>query len=79
MAWNGITEINEAIQNLILNARALGPTLSFQAMERPRHKVQISEKVARMGRNGSLAELKRDPGDEVISPQAQNCSSIRIG
>ena len=70
MAWNGITEINEAVQNLILNAHALGPTLSFQAMESPRHKVQISENVARMFRNESLMELKRDSGDEVIEPEA---------
>jgi hypothetical protein len=55
-------------QNLILNAHALGPTLSFQAMESPRHKVQISENVARMFRNESLAELKREPGDEVLFP-----------
>jgi hypothetical protein len=39
MAWNGITEINEAVQSLILNAHALGPTFSFQAMESARHKV----------------------------------------
>ncbi|MDS9879320.1 hypothetical protein RMI40_31275 [Pseudomonas protegens] len=63
MAWNDIEEISEAIQNLILNAHALGPTLSYQAIESPRHKVQISENVARMFRNASLAELKRDPGD----------------
>ena len=68
MAWNGITEINEAVQNLILNAHALGPTLSFQAIESPRHKVQISENVARMFRNESLAELRRDPGDEHFAP-----------
>lgn len=71
MAWNGITEFNEAVQNLILNAHALGPTLSFQAIESPRHKVvQISENVARMFRNESLAELKRDPGDEHFAPLA---------
>ncbi|MGF6125148.1 hypothetical protein QF019_000337 [Pseudomonas frederiksbergensis] len=46
MAWNGIEEINEAVRNLILNAHALGPTISYQAMESPRHKVQISENVA---------------------------------
>lgn len=68
MAWNGITEINEAVQNLILNAHALGPTLSFQAIESPRHKVQISENVARMFQDQSMIELKRDPGDEVINP-----------
>ncbi|KAA5842294.1 hypothetical protein F2A37_16645 [Pseudomonas chlororaphis] len=64
MAWNDIEEISEAIQNLILNAHALGPTLSYKAMESPRHKVQISENVARMFRDESLAELRRDPGDE---------------
>ena len=48
MAWNDIEEISEAIQNLILNAYALGPTLSYQAIESPRHKIQVSENVARM-------------------------------
>ena len=64
MAWNGIKEINEAVQNLILNAHTLGPTLSYQAIQSPRHKVQISENVARMFRNESLRELRKDPGDE---------------
>lgn len=49
-------------------AHALGPTLSYQVMESPRHKVQISENVARMFRNESSTELKRDPGDEILSP-----------
>lgn len=68
VAWNGIEEISEAVQNLILNAHALGPTLSYQAIESPRHKVTISENVARMFRDESLAELKREPGDEIIEP-----------
>jgi predicted alpha/beta hydrolase family esterase len=68
MTWNEIEEISEAIQNLILNAHSLGATLSYQAIGSPRHKVQISENVARIFRNESLAELKRDPGDEVIHP-----------
>ncbi|QQX60904.1 hypothetical protein [Pseudomonas chlororaphis] len=68
MAWNDIEEISEAVQNLIRNAHALGPTLSYQAIESPRHKVQISENVARVFRNESLAELKRDSGDQIIEP-----------
>lgn len=48
MAWNDIEEISEAIQNLIINAHALGPTLSYQAIESPRHKIKVSENVARM-------------------------------
>lgn len=65
MAWNDIEEISEAVQNLILNAHALGPPLSYQAIGSPRHKVQISENVARMFLEESLAELKRNPGDET--------------
>lgn len=68
MAWNDIEEISEAIQNLILNAHALGPTLSYQAIESPRHKITISENVARMFREESLAELRRDPGEEITTP-----------
>lgn len=48
MVWNDIEEISEAVQNMILNAHALGPTLSYQAIGSPRHKIQISENVARM-------------------------------
>ncbi|MHC8334573.1 hypothetical protein [Pseudomonas sp. LB3P25] len=70
MAWNGIEEINEAVQNLILNAHALGPTLSYQAMESPRHKVQISENVARMFQRESLLIIQQDPGDEIQAPPA---------
>ncbi|WP_019690130.1 hypothetical protein [Pseudomonas fluorescens] len=66
MAWNGIEEMSEAVQNL--NAHALGPTLSYKAIESPRHKVQISENVARMFRNESLLELRKDPGDEHFAP-----------
>ena len=64
MAWNDIEEMSEAVQNLILNAHTLGPTLSYQAIQSPRHKVLISENVARMFQKKSLAELRRDPGDE---------------
>jgi hypothetical protein len=49
-------------------SHALGPTPSFQAMESPRHKVQISENVARMFRNESLRELREDPGDDHFAP-----------
>lgn len=72
MAWNEIEEISEAVQNLILNAHALGPTLSYQAIQSSRHKVQISENVARMFRSQSLAELRRDPGDGIVNPDTLN-------
>lgn len=68
MAWNGIEEISEAVQNLIMNAHDLGATLSYQAIGSPRHKVQISENVARMLQRESLLIIQQDPGDEIVSP-----------
>jgi len=68
MAWNDIEEISEAIQNLILNAHALGPALSYRVIGSPRHNFQISENVARMFRDRSLQELRKDPGDEHFAP-----------
>jgi len=37
MAWNDIEEIGEAIQNLILNAHAPGPSLSYGVIGSPCH------------------------------------------
>jgi len=69
MAWNDIEEISEAVQNLILNAHALGPTLSYEAVGSPRHKVTIGENVARMFEHESRREIERDSGDEILSPK----------
>jgi hypothetical protein len=68
MAWNDIEEISEAVQNLILNAHALGPTLSYEAIQSPRHKITISENVARMFERESRREIARDSGDDIIAP-----------
>ncbi|MFJ3153555.1 hypothetical protein ACIPIX_05360 [Pseudomonas protegens] len=59
MAWNDIEEISEAIQNLILNAHSLGPTLSYQAIESPRHKITVSENVARMIQTAGKRQASR--------------------
>jgi hypothetical protein len=59
MAWNEIEEISEAMQNLILNAHALGPTFSYQAIESPRHNIQVSENVARMIRFAGQRQASR--------------------
>jgi len=48
MAWNGIEKINEVVQNLILNAHALGPIGSTSAMRSPRHEIAISKRVAEL-------------------------------
>lgn len=65
MAWNGIEEISEAAQNLILNAHALGPTLSYQAIESPRHKITVSENVARMIQAAGQRKASRLDAEEA--------------
>ncbi|WP_322846604.1 recombinase RecT [Pseudomonas sp. B33.4] len=55
MAWSDITEINEAVHDLILTAHALGPTLSYLVIGSPRNKIQIRESVARMFQSECLA------------------------
>lgn len=65
MAWNDIEEISEAIQNLILNAHALGPTLSYQAIECPRHKITVSENVARMIQDAGQRQAARLDAQET--------------
>jgi hypothetical protein len=42
----------------------LGPTLSYQAIESPRHKVMISEKVARQLKTLGMAEVDPDADKE---------------
>ncbi|WP_104910526.1 hypothetical protein [Pseudomonas sp. LG1D9] len=59
MAWNQVEEQNEAIQNLILNAHALGPEGSSEAMRTPRHEITISKRVAEL-----LSEFVAPPEDE---------------
>lgn len=65
MAWNDIEEISEAIQNLILNAHTLGPTLSYQAIESPRHKITVSENVARMIHSAGQRQASRLDTEEA--------------
>jgi hypothetical protein len=66
MAWSDIEKISEAVQNLILNVH--GTTLPYQAIQSPHHKVQISENMARIFQDPSLAELKLHTGEEIIAP-----------
>ncbi|WP_085599709.1 MULTISPECIES: hypothetical protein [unclassified Pseudomonas] len=65
MTWNGIEEISEAVQNLILNAHALGPTLSYQVIESPRHRIQVSENVARMIHSAGQRKASRLDAEEA--------------
>lgn len=59
MSWNQVDEQNEAIQNLIINAHALGPKGSADAMRTPQHEITISKRVAEL-----LAEFVPPDEDE---------------
>lgn len=60
MQWHGVEEQSEAIQLLIMNTHALGSTDSAPALQLPRHKITISENVAREFERKSLAILSRE-------------------
>jgi hypothetical protein len=61
MHWHGITVISEAIQNMILNLHALGPEGSADALKSPRHKIEVSENVARtLYMQGALKAARMD-------------------
>ena len=67
MEWNGDSEQASVIEGCLRYVHTLGPEGAREALN-ARHEIVISENVARMFRNEGLAELKRDPGDEVITP-----------
>lgn len=71
MAWNEDTEQASVIEGCLRYVHSLGPEGVREAL-RTHHKIVINENVAREFRNQSLAELKRDPGDEIVTPAREN-------
>ena len=67
MEWSGITEQGEAMTLMIHHLHALGSKATF-LLNPPRHKIKISENVAREFLNKSLLAIQKDPGDEIIDP-----------
>lgn len=67
MAWNGIKEQAEAIQLLIMNAHAAGPTGSAPMLAIPRHEFTPSENVARQLYQAGASEAAK-LGDVVQVP-----------
>lgn len=65
MHWHGIEEKAEAIQLLIMNAHAAGPTGSAQMLAVPRHEFTPSENVARLlYRAGAIEAARLDRSDD---------------
>ncbi|PMZ87021.1 MULTISPECIES: hypothetical protein [unclassified Pseudomonas] len=67
MLWNEDTEQASVIEGCLRYVHSLDPEGAREAL-RERHEIVISENVAQEFRNQTLAELKRDPGDEIIAP-----------
>ncbi|EIM14010.1 hypothetical protein [Pseudomonas chlororaphis] len=67
MAWNEDTEQASVIEGCLRYVHSLGPEGARDALK-ARHEIVISENVARDFHIQSLAELKRDPGDEQLLP-----------
>ena len=60
--------ISEVLQIAIMKMDLMPDDELIEFLRYPHHGIVISENVAREFHNQSLAELKRDPGDEVFNP-----------
>ncbi|NWE68995.1 hypothetical protein HX857_09780 [Pseudomonas gingeri] len=60
--------ISEVLQIAIMKMDLMGDNELIEFLRYPRHEIVISENVAREFHIQSLAELKRDSGDEMITP-----------
>ncbi|UQS92479.1 hypothetical protein M5C90_15600 [Pseudomonas chlororaphis subsp. piscium] len=58
--------ISEVLQIAIMKMDLMTDDDLIAFLSYPRHEIVISENVAREFRDQSLAELKRDPGDEIL-------------
>lgn len=68
MDWNDDTEQSSVIEGCLRYVHSLGREGAREAL-RARHKIVISENVAREFHNQSLSEIRKDPGEEIIPPQ----------
>lgn len=60
--------ISEVMQIAIMKMDLMADDQLIEFLRYPRHEIVISENVAREFQEKSLAELRRDPGDESIAP-----------
>ncbi|UVL59860.1 hypothetical protein LOY54_17630 [Pseudomonas sp. B21-032] len=69
MKTHGYTQLQELLQNLHRSFLAASPQEQARRLQQPDAPAfEISPKLARQFDQASRAELKRDPGDEIISP-----------
>jgi hypothetical protein len=60
--------ISEVLQIAIMKMDLMADDELIDFLRYPRHEIVISENVARQFHNQSLAELRRDTGDEIFKP-----------
>ncbi|MDD1977152.1 hypothetical protein [Pseudomonas tussilaginis] len=69
MRVHGYTQLQELLQNLCRSFLAALPEEQARRLQQPDAPAfEISPKLARQFEEASRAELKRDPGDEVLNP-----------
>ncbi|WP_327440246.1 hypothetical protein [Pseudomonas donghuensis] len=69
MKAHGYTQLQELLQNLHRSFLAASPEEQVRRLQQPdAPALEISPKLARQFEQASRAELRRDPGDEIIEP-----------
>lgn len=67
---HGYAQVQELWQDLALSWIAQNPEERSRRLERPDAPAfYISPKLSRQFESASMAELRRDPGDEVVNPE----------
>ena len=60
--------ISEVLQIAIMKMDLMGDNELIEFLRYPRHEIVINESVARKFHDQSIAELRRDPGDDFLEP-----------
>jgi len=69
MKLHGYSELQELLQDMQLSFLAVDPEEQARRLKRPDAPAfRISAKLARHFEEASMAELRRDPGTDVVSP-----------
>ncbi|CAI2797056.1 hypothetical protein K7402_04875 [Pseudomonas fluorescens group sp.] len=62
--------ISEVLQIAIMKMDLMANDELIEFLRYPRHEIVISENVAREFHNQSLSEIRKDPGDKILSPSS---------
>ncbi len=71
MERHGYAMKGEAMSTMLINLAAMSPDESAAALKSIRHKFELTPNVARVFHSESLREIAREPGDEIVAPDAE--------